>query len=421
MRHFGKLYNAGPLLLQAKTLLDPHPKIVSIADNVTLGRPLSPWTYHNSELFELEYDALFLRRWQFVGHINDVPNPGDFITADIGRDSVVVIRDKDNELRSFLNVCRHRASRVFEGAGNCRGVIRCPYHGWTYKLDGSLMATPQEENFPTLDKTKYSLHSLQLEVFYGLLFVRVKGNGPSLAEQFGDSGHYFEKYDTAGYFQVAGQSTQIWDVNWKVAWDNYLENYHIPIGHPGLHRLVRENNVVDEFNSGVSYGEFEIRDKLSKVAEERRYQELLHVAEERLPEELKGKWVQFGVAPNLGIDIYAEMFDIFQLVPLGPEKTMVRAAFYGPPNPSPMEEELRKLNIGINDSVNDEDKVLCTRVQKGLHSHGYQPGPLALAESSVFNFHEMVRELVPVAALTSEPPVGSVASENAKLLAQESP
>ena len=398
-------------------MLNPFEDPVSVVDPSELGRPLAPWTYTNAELFDLEYDAFFLRRWQHVGHVSEVNEPGRFMTADIGRDSVVVIRGKDDKLRSFLNVCRHRASRIFEGAGTCRGVIRCPYHGWTYKLDGALMAMPHEENFPDLDKSQYGLHEIQVEVFHGIVFVRVKGDGPSVAESFGDTDHYFEKFGTENFVQVANPNTQIWDVNWKVAWDNYLENYHIPIGHPGLNRMVRDNGVGEELSSGVGYGEFELRDKPSRVDTERRYQELVHVAEQRLPDELKGKWVQFGVAPNLGIDIYAEMYDIFQLIPLGPEKTLVRAAFYGPPNPSPEEEELRQLNIRINDSVNDEDKILCTRVQQGLHSHGYSPGPLAIAENSVFIFHEMLRKMIPVAALAKAPASGTLAAENARLLA----
>ena len=135
---------------------DKSLKIESIEDEAQIGEPLAPWTYKNSELFELEYEALFLKRWQFVGHVSDVPNVGDYMTAAIGGDNVVVLRGKDKELRAFLNVCRHRASRIFEGTGTCRGVIRCPYHGWTYQFDGSLMAIPQQENFPGIDRSNYA-------------------------------------------------------------------------------------------------------------------------------------------------------------------------------------------------------------------------------------------------------------------------
>jgi phenylpropionate dioxygenase-like ring-hydroxylating dioxygenase large terminal subunit len=337
------------------------------------------------------------------------------MTSDIGRDNVVVIRDKSNELRAFLNVCRHRASRIFEGSGTCRGVIRCPYHGWTYQLDGSLMAIPQQENFPDIDKSKLGLHAIEVEAFNGLVFVRVKGGGPSVAEQFAHTSKFIEQYEVSDYEKIAEPATQIWDVNWKVAWDNFLENYHIPIGHPGLHRLLVENDESDVLTSGVDYGVFLLRDKPSKVEEERLYQEQLHHADKRLPDEIKGKWVQYGFAPNLGIDLYPEMLDMFQLIPLAVDKTLVRASYYGHKNPSVEEIELRRLNFLINDKVNDEDRTICKRVQQGLSTHAYQPGPLSLLENSVSNFHEMIRDCVPVASLREPPLIGCVAAENLRL------
>lgn len=394
--------------------------VESLDPNAALTSPLAPWTYANPELFELEYDALFLQRWQFVGHIDEVPDVGDYVTADIGRDNVVVLRGKDRELRAFQNVCRHRASRIFEGTGSCRGVIRCPYHGWTYQLDGTLMAIPQEENFPNTDRTKFGLHKIQIDIFHGLIFVRIKGDGSSVEEQFAHTAPFFEKYDVSNYEKIAEPTTQIWDVNWKVAWDNFLENYHIPIGHPGLHRLLRENGEWDELSSGVSYGVFELKEKLSSVAEERQYQQQVHHADHRLPDELKSKWVQFGLAPNLGIDLYPEMLDMFILVPLSVDKTLVRAVFYGHKNATDAEKELRRLNLLINDPVNDEDRVICGRVQKGLATYGYQPGPLALQESCISNFHSMLRDLIPVMSLSQTPTTGDVAAENSKLLSNQS-
>ena len=391
---------------------------MSLPEDEIPGAPLAPWTYYNDELFELEYEALFLRRWQVIGHVNDVPEPGDYITADIGRDSVVALRDKDNTLRAFLNVCRHRASRIFEGSGSCRGVVKCPYHGWTYRLDGTLMAIPQEKNFPGLDRSRFGLHAVQLDVMHGLIFVRVLGDGPGLAEQFAHRAQAFAKYDTANHHQIAEPDIQIWDVNWKVAWDNYLENYHLPVGHPGLHRLVKETDDVEEFASGVSYGSFKMNEKLSGVAEERRYQEMLHHADERLPEDVQGHWVQIGLSPSMGLELYPEMLDLFQIIPLAPQKSIVRTAYYGHRNPTPEVEELRRLNLSINSGVNNEDKILCTRVQRGLQTHGYRPGVLSTHEISVFRFHELVRSLVPVAALPDAPPVGSVAAENARMKQQ---
>ncbi len=395
---------------------DTPVEILEVSSPDELGAPLPPWTYTNAELFELEYEAFFLQRWQLVGHVSEVGNAGDYMTADIGRDSVIVIRDKDGELRAFLNVCRHRGSRLLEGDGNCRGVIKCPYHGWTYRFDGRLLGVPMEENFPDFDRREHGLHGIQLDVFHGLVFVRVAGDGLSVAEEFAHTAKYFELYDVEKYVPCMQATTQVWDVNWKVAWDNYLENYHIAVGHPGLNRLVNVFDEYEELSTGVNYGTFKLKDKPSNVEAERRYQELFPHANRRVPAELRGKWVQFGVTGYLGIDLYPELLDIFRLIPLGPEKTAVIAAYYGHRDPTPEEQALRELNLEINDPVNDEDQELCERVQQGLQTTGYRPGPLSMEESSLWFFHEMVRRLVPVATLDEAPPVGQVAAENAKLL-----
>jgi len=374
------------------------------------GKPLSPWTYTNPEFFELDYEAFFLRRWQLVGHVTDLPDVGDYLSHSIGRDNVFVIRGKDGQLRAFKNVCRHRASRILEGEGNCKGVIRCPYHGWTYLLDGSLMAIPQDEYFPGIEKSQHGLHEVQLEIYYGLLFVRVLGDGPSVADHFGHMGRYLEMYDVENYVRCAEAPDQVWNCNWKVAWDNYLENYHIPIGHPGLHRLLLiDDDAGESRSSGVDYGIFELRSKPSNDELERRYQEMSVHAQARVPGEIRNKWIQFGFAGNLGIDFYPELVDFFQLVPLGHDKTIVRALYYGHPDPSPEEAELRDINIEFNNRVNDEDLTLCERVQQGLQTRDYAPGPLSKLEVGIHYFHEMVRELVPVARLPEAPAPGQMA------------
>ena len=377
--------------------------------------PLAAWTYSNAELFELEYEAFFLNRWQFVGHVNQLAQPGDFMTADIGRDNVIVIRDKDGDLKAFLNVCRHRGSRLLEGHGSCRGVIKCPYHGWTYTLDGRLLGVPREDDFPDFDRSEYGLHDVELEEFHGLVFVRIGTGAHSVAGMFGDTGQYLELFGVRDYVPCFEESTQTWTANWKVAWDNYLENYHIPVGHPGLNRILHITGEGTELTSGVSYGVFTLREKPSRVDIERRYQELAGDWTPPVPEEVRDKWVQFGLHGNLGIDLYPEMLDIFQLIPLSPAETLVRATFYGRPDPAPEEEKLRRLNVQINNAVNDEDRMLCERVQLGLQTSGYEPGPFCGEEQGLYNFHQMLRDRIPVAALDEAPEAGMVRSENERL------
>src|ERR1044072_763983 len=109
---------------------------------------LPAWTYRNAELNELEYEALFRPSWQFACHVNQVKNVGYFVTLDLLRDSIVVLRGKDSELRAFMNVCRHRGAKLLDGAGTCKARVTCPYHGWSYNLRGELAGMPAEKTFP---------------------------------------------------------------------------------------------------------------------------------------------------------------------------------------------------------------------------------------------------------------------------------
>lgn len=387
-----------------------------VPPQVGAGHPLAAWTYNSVELLDLEYEAFFLRRWQFAGHVSQLPDAGDYLTKDLGRDNVVVVRGKDNQLRAFINVCRHRASRLLDGSGRCRGAIRCRYHGWTYALDGTLKGVPDEQNFPGLDKAGLGLRQIELEVFHGLLFIRLLSGGPSVSQSFGDSAAYFEGHGVADYEPIGQTTEELWQVNWKVAWDNYLENYHIPVGHPGLQRLLNVSEEAVELDSGVSMGVFTMREKLSDDPDERAYQQQLHHSNYRLPEALQSKWVQFGYTPNLGLDLYPELLDLFEVTPLDVNLTRVTMRYFGHRNPTPKDRLLRRLNLKINQPVNEEDRQLCERVQLGLKTTDYVPGPLSQIESSVSCFHHMIRTLLPVASLQQSPPPGQIAQENQRLL-----
>lgn len=371
-------------------------KVHAIEDEAHCGTALQPHAYLNPDLLVDELRAFFYQQWQFVGHANDLPKAGDFLTFEIAGNSVIVIRGEDLELRAFQNVCRHRASRLLSASGHCNKVIQCPYHGWAYNLDGGLRGMPSMSSFPGLDKSEHGLNPVGLELLLGFIFIKIIDE-PSLgvAESFGDSIRHLQAYDLESYRKSAVSIDQIWNCNWKIAWDNYQENYHIPVGHPGLNRMLEAPDEEEAFSSGISYSIFPLRDQLSEVTEEARYQELAKHSDHRVPERYRRRWVQFGFPHNLGLDFYPEMLDVFQLIPLSVDKTLVRAHFYSPNDLSDDEKQLIDANIQINTLVNDEDRTLCERVQRGLQSEGYRPGPLSLLESAVAQFHDEVRARIP--------------------------
>ncbi|MEX0922481.1 MAG: aromatic ring-hydroxylating dioxygenase subunit alpha [Rhodovibrionaceae bacterium] len=389
------------------------------AQEMAYGLPA--WAYRNAELLDLEYQHVILPSWQFACHANEIKTAGDYVTFDLGRDSVIVMRDKDQGLRAFKNVCRHRGARLLDGSGSCRGAIVCPYHGWSYGFDGSLEGTPNKESFPGLVKQDHGLLEVELEVFSGLVFVRLAGEGPSLKEMWGDYAELLAPYGIDEMEPLGGSWTETWNCNWKIAVDNNLENYHVPIGHPGYHRML-DNDLQGFMNAyGVSGSKSVLRDKPSHNWTERFYQELAPEALDHLDEETRRTWFFFSMPPNIGLDIYPDSFDVFQILPLTAETCVARAVIYARPGSGREERLLQYLNQRINRQVGYEDQELCERVQQGMGAHGYEPGPLAILESGVRDFHDRIRAAVPAVNLEEEPAPGTLTGLNQALRGETQP
>src|SRR5690349_13682324 len=147
------------------------------------GTALEPRFYTDPAVLAAEQELIFERTWQLAGHVSSLAAPGAFITATAGTQPVLVVRDQDGALRAYRNVCRHRASRLLSGSGQCKGAIRCRYHGWTYRFDGSLIGVPEGMAFgEKLDKQRLGLHPVRVEEMCGLVFVNLDDDAPPLRE-----------------------------------------------------------------------------------------------------------------------------------------------------------------------------------------------------------------------------------------------
>jgi phenylpropionate dioxygenase-like ring-hydroxylating dioxygenase large terminal subunit len=392
---------------------------IALAEVDSLTRGLPAWTYFNPELTELEYERVILPSWQFVCHVNQLKQPGDFATLDLMRDSVLVTRGKDGEIRAFMNVCRHRGSKLLDGAGSCKGRIRCPYHGWSYALDGRLAAVPAEQTFPGMKKADFGLKPVEMEVILGLVFVRVTPGGPSLAEMFKDFIEMARPYRLEEMEPVDQPWIETWNCNWKVAVDNNLENYHVPVGHPGYHRML-DNDLLGEINDhGVAVSESVLKDRPSPVWTERLYQKLAPQVLTDLPDKNRRTWLFFSMVPNIGIDIYPDSMDVFQILPKSAETCVMRYPVFCRPDERREAKVLRYLNARINRQVGYEDQALSERVQIGLRSKGYEPGPLSDYEHAIRDFHDRLRASCPVVTLGQPPAHGTLASVNGSMLNEE--
>lgn len=361
---------------------------------------LPGWAYLSRSLAVQEHERLIRPSWQYVCHVEQVKNPGAYATLELGPDPVLVLRGQDGVLRAFVNACRHRGFKIMEGAGECHGRVTCRYHGWSYFLDGGLAKVPSPETFPGIHRDQLGLRPLELEVLFGLVFVKVAPGGPSLAIQFEDWMPLLSEWQPEQYVPSGKISEEIWACNWKVAVDNNLENYHVPIGHPGYHRMLDSEETGRVNPYGVSASFSTVRERLSGVWSERAYQRLALAAVEKgylsqLRPGVRKQWCFLTCQPNIGLNLYPEGMDLFQVLPATEGTCRVRAATFIRANPSREVQAMHYLNLRVNTQVSREDQYLCERVQQSMGARGWEPGPLSSIETCLADFHARLRRVCP--------------------------
>ena len=368
------------------------------------GWSLPAWTYRDAEFFELEKERIFALSWQVVCHESDLPQPGDWHTLDYLGESVLVVRGRDCQLRAFANVCRHRGSRILDGSYGCSKKFTCPYHAWTYELDGSLSGVPDSASYPTLDKAKSGLTSVAMEVWRGFIFVRLKDEGPSVADMMAPyegmiAPYRFEELKALGRVTLRPR-----DVNWKNIGDNYSDGLHITVAHPGLTRLFGKGYGVEaEEHVDRMWGE--MVDRPSDNWSEQHYQRLLPPVS-HLPNDRQRYWQYFKLWPNVAFDIYPDQVDFMQWLPISPTRSLIREISFALDDDRREMRAARYLNWRINRQVNAEDTVLITRVQEGMNSRSFTMGPLSDKEVCLKHFCARMRRIIPQARLEIQPAAG---------------
>jgi choline monooxygenase len=362
---------------------------------------LDPRLYRDPAVLDAELAGLFQRTWQYAGHVGDLPEPGNYITARAGDQPVLVLRGDDGELRAFRNVCRHRGSELLTGSGRCKKAIRCRYHGWTYDAtDGRLLGVPEHRGYgDRLEKSKLGLIEARVEELAGFLFVNLDPQAPPLAEVTAGLAERLDRYRIPGLQSFAsskgrGDSTQ--PANWKIVIENYLEGYHVPIAHPGLMRLLDYKNYGVELHDGWAWFEAPLRQDPSGNRLERLYQRLVRP----MPglSEADGKtWRYAFIYPNTAIDLYPDQVNVWQIRPAGTELTADAWACYRHRKSGPLTRLVQRANNKLNNLVLSEDIDLVAAVQTGTRTRGYSPGPLSAREAAVGWFADHIRADLPEA------------------------
>ncbi|TPE61598.1 aromatic ring-hydroxylating dioxygenase subunit alpha [Sandaracinobacter neustonicus] len=348
---------------------------------------------------------VFRPSWQIVCHVSDVPNAGDYHTLEYAGESIIVIRGKDDVIRAFTNVCRHRGARIVDGPSGCAKKLVCPYHAWAYELDGQLSAVPIRGTYPQLDMSKHGLAPVDLEIYRGFIFVRLEDDGgPSVAQMIAPYDHEVAHYRFEDLRAIGRVTMRPRGVNWKNVGDNYSDGLHIPVAHPGLTRLMGTGYGVEaQPNVDKMWGPLLMR--MNRNPSERAYLKYLPRVD-HLPEDRQTLWTYFKLWPNVAFDIYPDQVDFMQWLPTSPTECLIREISYAIPDDRREMKAARYLNWRINRQVNAEDTWLITRVQDGMASESFTVGPLSEAEVALRNFARKIRRLIPEARQHRAPAPG---------------
>ncbi len=364
---------------------------------------LAKWCYRDEAFFDLEGDRLFRNNWLLVAHISDLPDDRDFLTFEVAGESAIVIRGNDNRLRAFHNVCRHRGARLLnEISGRCAPALTCPFHGWTYQLDGKLVGVPVENSFTNLDKAGKSLVPVDLEVWMGFIFIRFAPGGDSLAATMKPVEDRLRPYRLPEMQPLENSRYRQWmPCNWKVIHDIDNEGYHVPVGHPMLQELYGKN-YTDHLIEGHAVSSAYLNDKPGESWSVRNYQKLLPRFD-HLPDDSQRLWFYVAIFPSMVLGLYPDSIEYYMTIPVSPQKTILTGASYALPDSRRGMDAVRYLNRRINRIASDEDESFVMRIHDGMKSSAFPEPELSALESGVREFHHRIQAVLPVARLKRSP------------------
>lgn len=333
----------------------------------TLHRDL----YIEPSWFEKERERVFFDQWTCVAREDDLVSAGSYEAVDLAGDSVILVRGEDWKLRAFHNVCRHRGCQLVDStkadrrSGQFIANIRCPYHSWTYRLDGSLHHTP----YVDVDKSRYHLHEIQLACWAGFVFLKVGSDGRGLREQLGPIPGRVERYPLEE-LRVGWRCDYSVAANWKVILENYNECYHCAGVHPELCRIVpdfrKNGGAALNWETGVPQKPGTNTFTLTGTTRRQPFPELNDAEKERHFGEL--------IYPNLMLSLAMDHAASFILRPAGPEQTHIDCRLLFHP------EAINQPDFDPSDAaefwdlVNRQDWDICERVQRGMRSRAFRRG-----------------------------------------------
>lgn len=352
------------------------------------ARAMPPSVYTSDDFLKRELSDIFAKDWFCVGRASALAASGDYVTLELAGQPIVVLRAGDGALRAMSNVCRHRMSTLLEGRGNTRSIV-CPYHAWTYNLDGSLRGAPAMTQNEGFCKSDYQLPDVRCEEWLGWVFVSLNPDSPPVARQLSKVEDMVSDYDMTNYTETFFE-THVWDTNWKVLAENFMESYHLPVCHAGtiggLSKL--EEMICPPGEDAFNYHTI-LKDESLKIA-------MAHPNNTRMKGERRRTTYLLAIYPSLMITLTPGYFWYLTLHPEGVGK--VRIGFGGGMSNDYADDVDAQANFKqlktLLDDVNVEDKGCTEKVYKGLSSDGAAPGHLSHLERPNYDFAQYINARV---------------------------
>ncbi len=353
----------------------------------------APW-YTDPRIADLERRTVWSRSWQMVARADQLAEPGRYVTTTVAGEPIVVVRGADGVLRAFFNVCRHHAAAVMTAPEGKTNLLRCPYHGWTYGLDGALRGTPEFDGVCSFDRAENGLVPVHVATWEMFVFVHLDPDPVPLDEYLGSMAARFRPLGLGG-LRFAERRVFELKCNWKVFVDNYLDGgYHIPHLHKGLHSILplKQYTIETDGRTCLQASPIDASGGEAMTAAVR-----------------KGQALYYWLYPNLMLNWYEGYLDTNLVVPTAIDRMQVIFDFYFS-EAGPDVAERNRQSMDVSERIQDEDHAICESVQRGLGSRAYGTGRLSVRrEAGEHLFHrllhaDLARGLEPE-SLTPQPPL----------------
>ncbi|MCC5986568.1 MAG: aromatic ring-hydroxylating dioxygenase subunit alpha [Pararhodobacter sp.] len=366
-------------------------------NNPVTGETMPSPFFFDPGIFAEERERIFMRCWHLVGHVNEFAEPGSFVVQDIFEQSVIVLAGQDGTISAMHNACRHRGNRLLnQRRGKIGAVLRCPYHSWCYNLDGALRAAPRAENLPGFDRAEMGLKPVRLEIFASWVFVTLDDAAPPLAEIAAGAEDEMRRFQPdLDNVELVEETDVIVEANWKVIQENSIEGYHFDLSGP----VHKELAALIDFSGYrlTPHGQWWTYIGPPTAGATQAYGVKLEGAT------WQTDWFfNIGIFPNTTFYSfpYTDMIGTFIMIPLGPEKSLLRFGYYAPKG-RPVPEVTKAAIEWMNTQLGPEDIELNVSNQKGLHSRGFYSGRYLIdadrpheSEHLVHHFHKLCYQAI---------------------------